>query len=117
MQTITFLIKKGHRLAVLRPKDPALALRLTEEFKATGGSKKEFDRILKAQSYTFVGFAGQKGVLLNEKGAALGRLEQGDSLILAKDVQKCLKTRKSFWAWLFGRTRPAEDVELVLPAE
>lgn len=87
------LIKNGRMLAVIRPKDPQLALSLTKEFQDTleertpAENELAFNEILRAQEYQFVGIAEgfqhkeQVCGLLNRKGERIGKFEPGDSFV------------------------------------
>ncbi len=89
-------------MAVMRPRDPALALKLTREWQAR--VKKErlseheaqeaFNRILQAQDYMFVGINSPDGepVLVSpDTGKVIGKLEPGDSFIPYEDLQKMVR--------------------------
>ena len=87
----------ARRFAILRPEDPALALRLTEEWKAKHSDRntarvppqEEFNAILAAQKYTFVGFMSDDGKkLVDENGVEVGELKVGDSLVGAEALAK-----------------------------
>jgi hypothetical protein len=59
-----FLIKDGDKLAVMRPKDPQLALRLAQaamEIENDDAREKAFQDVLNAQPYTFVGLISTDG--------------------------------------------------------
>jgi hypothetical protein len=81
-----FLIKDGDKLAVLRPKDPQLALKLAyaaAEIEDDGEREKAFQAVLTAQPYSFVGLMSMAGKpekkLLDEDGWSIGSLRPGDS--------------------------------------
>jgi hypothetical protein len=83
-----FLIKDGDKLAVMRPKDPQLALRLAQaamEIENDDAREKAFQDVLNAQPYTFVGLISTDGKpdkkLLDEDGWPIGRVKAGDSFV------------------------------------
>ena len=88
-----FLIKDGGKLAVLRPKDPALALQLARaalEIEDDAAREKAFQEVLNAQPYSFVGLMSTAGKpekkLLDEDGWAIGSLRPGDSFAPYADI-------------------------------
>lgn len=54
------VVRDGSTMAVVRPQDPALALKLTREHK----TEEDFREILRAQQYFFI------GILANEVGGS-----------------------------------------------
>lgn len=84
-------------LAVIRPRDPALALetakRIAAEHAAGRLSDEEADRqfneMLRAQPYTFVGLVrgGSSEVLDPRTGLTIGHVEPGDSFIAPSDLR------------------------------
>lgn len=79
-----FLVKDGTWLAVFRPKDPELALKLAEDLIGTPyeEAKVPFDQILEKQPYQFVGYASRrKNVILDADGKVIGPLKTGDSFV------------------------------------
>jgi hypothetical protein len=83
-----FVIKDGDKLAVLRPKDPQLALKLAYaamEIEDTDAQNKAFQEVLNAQPYSFVGLMSTVGKpdrkLLDEDGWAIGKVRPGDSFV------------------------------------
>jgi hypothetical protein len=88
-----FLIKDGDKLAVLRPKDPQLALKLAYaamEIADDAEREKAFHEVLNAQPYSFVGLMSTAGKpdkkLLDEDGWAIGSLRPGDSFAPYKQI-------------------------------
>lgn len=89
MASRKFAIKDGHRLAVLRPRDPALALALTAEWKARGGGREGFNKILTEQPYTYCGLLAAGGKkILDPAGMVVGAIKIGDSFISESDLAK-----------------------------
>jgi hypothetical protein len=89
-----FLIKDGDKLAVLRPKDPQLAMKLAyaaAEIEDDQEREKAFQAVLTAQPYSFVGLMavtkpGKPGKLLDEGGWAIGSVRPGDSFAPYADI-------------------------------
>jgi len=90
-----FAIKHGDKLAVLRPDDPQLALKLAyaaSEIEDEEAGQKAFREILTSQPYTFVGLLAQAGRggstvrLLDEAGWSIGSLRPGDSFVPYSDI-------------------------------
>lgn len=99
-----FLIKDGHRLAVIRPEDPRKALELVAEWRAkcAGGEyenaeaeQQAFAEILTAQIYRYVGLLDVKGRLLDEGGWHIGRTKAGDSFIPEYQAKAAVVTAKA----------------------
>lgn len=83
-----FLIQSGDKLAVLRPKDPQLALSLARravEIENDEARERAFQEILSTQPYSFVGLVSTAGKpdkkLLDEDGWAIGSVRPGDSFV------------------------------------
>lgn len=83
-----FLIKDGDKLAVMRPKDPQLALKLAYaalEIEDKVAQSEAFQNVLNAQPYSFVGLMSTAGKpdkkLLDEDGWAIGTVRPGDSFV------------------------------------
>jgi len=81
-----FAIQNGDKVAVLRPQDPQLALRLAYaalEIEDDAEREKAFQAVLSAQPYSFVGLMSTAGKpekrLLDEDGWSIGSLRPGDS--------------------------------------
>jgi hypothetical protein len=81
-----FSIQNGDKVAVLRPKDPQLALKLAYaavEIEDDIAREKAFQEVLNAQPYSFVGLMSTAGKpdkkLLDEDGWAIGSMRPGDS--------------------------------------
>jgi hypothetical protein len=74
-----FLVKDGHWLAVLRPVDPKLAIKLAHDLIGKQAHE-EFQEILTKQPYQFIGYASRKGIdVLDGDGKVIDRLRVGDS--------------------------------------
>lgn len=75
----------GQKMMVLRPENPALAIELANKLL---GSKdeEEFDKILQAQPYLFVGYSARSNAkkILDEDGKIIGELQPGDSFVSEK---------------------------------
>ena len=86
----TLMLHDGKRMAIIRPLDPALALRLVSEI-ADGTPHEEsirrFDDILTAQPYRFIGLAAHPQgnsppwILHPETRKRIGKVEPGDSFV------------------------------------
>lgn len=84
-----FAMRDGDRIAVLRPDDPQLALRLAQEAldeqedKSPEERERQFQAILEAQPYRFVGCMATTGKphpkLLDANGWPVGHVRPGDS--------------------------------------
>lgn len=81
-----FAIQNGDKVAVLRPEDPRLALKLTDaalEIEDDDEREKAFRAVLGAQPYSFVGLLSTVGKpekkLLSEDGWAIGSVRLGDA--------------------------------------
>lgn len=88
-----FAIQNGDKVAVLRPKDPQLALKLAYEALEIADDaerEKAFQQVLHAQPYTFVGLMSTAGKpekkLLDEDGWSIGSLRPGDSFAPYEDI-------------------------------
>lgn len=83
------MVKGGKQMAIIRPLDPALALRLVSEIPEGTPheeSKERFDRILDAQPYRFMGLAskpveGMVWILHPQTLKRTGKVEPGDSFV------------------------------------
>lgn len=92
------VVKDGKPLAVLRPADPALALRLAESLIGKKGPEVDeaWGRILSAQPYKFVGWAakpsavrtalGKRPQIVDENGNVIDELRVGDSFVVGEMV-------------------------------
>lgn len=89
-----FLIKDGGKLAVLRPNDPQMALRILRDVQLIEDPEAQavaFQEMLASQPYTFVGLAssvtkGGAARLLDEDGWAVGTVRPGDSFAPYGDI-------------------------------
>lgn len=91
----------GTAMAVLRPADPELALKLTVEWSdrvvreklSPAASQEAFDAILRAQEYTYVGAvrAGGSDLVDPETGEPCGVILPGDSLVPYESLTKMVK--------------------------
>lgn len=88
-----FLIKDGHPCAVLRPRDPELALKLVEDAQSKDDAteqQKAFNEVLNAQPYQFRGYlsGGKEGRLhfyvIDAGGKYVEELQRGDSFVEAQ---------------------------------
>jgi hypothetical protein len=86
------LMRNGKEMAIIRPLDPALALRLVGEIPngtPHEESKRAFDAILDAQPYRFIGMATKGGYIIHpQTGARIGKLQPGDSFVDYDQMQK-----------------------------
>ena len=75
-------LKYGKKVAVIRPSDPAKALRIAEECLASKDSER-FDNLpAEVGEYTFVGYLAENGLkVLDDRGKAVGTLKPGDSFV------------------------------------
>lgn len=86
-----FVVKDGHPLAVLRPRDPELAWELATQCigKSYSEAERPFQEILTKQPYQFLGFAGTRRPngagfsIVDDNGSFLEELKQGDSFVTA----------------------------------
>lgn len=85
-----FAYKNGRRLAVLRPLDPALALRLVAEARALpeAAQSDAFRAVITKQAYRFVGFlsSSSKPDVLDKYKRVVGTPEMGDSFVNEDDL-------------------------------
>ncbi len=88
-----FQMRAGDKIAILRPDDPGLAIRLAREAMAIESaeeSEKALDAILHAQMYSFAGLVATVGKperkLLNESGWAIGTCKPGDSMVPYRQI-------------------------------
>jgi len=87
MSKWTILIKDGLPLGVIRPKDPAMALRIA----AIAFEKQDADLMARlpeevgADSYTFLGYAARdkkgRSAIVTKDGVWVAALEPGDSYV------------------------------------
>jgi len=71
-------------LAVIRPKDPKIALALSKTA-LDANDEKLFQSMLEAQDYTFVGWLEVGGKRIIDKGGKeIGELQPGDSFVTLK---------------------------------
>jgi hypothetical protein len=86
-------MKDGDKIAILRPDDPALAIKMayaTQEIEDDAERERAFKNILRAQPYAFVGLVSTVGKpdrkLLNEHGWAIGTCKPGDSMVPYRQI-------------------------------
>ncbi len=79
-------------LAVLRPKDPALALKLAKAALGRKDGEAAMQEILAAQEYTFVGLPSEDGKTLLDPSTyePIGDIEMGDSFVSWESLQHAL---------------------------
>lgn len=84
-----FVVRNGQRVAVLRPADQDLALRLKKAWEARAAAGEFRDELEQAESYRevlasqphqFVGLLGKKERVLAPSGDRVDKLRPGDSL-------------------------------------
>lgn len=80
MKTIELLKKDGLFLVILRPADPSLALELAEYAMKTQRPE-DFQNVLTAQPYAFVGFLGSDQHIYDINLNDLGETQRGDSIV------------------------------------
>ncbi len=70
---------------MIRPKDPALALKLARTALDENDGKL-FDSMIEANDYTFVGWLEQGGErIIDKQGKEIDKLQPGDSFITFKE--------------------------------
>lgn len=72
-------------LIVIRPADPELALRLVKDCVETNDPELFAKIVLQEQDYTYRGFLGKNGKILDENGRYLELLKPGDSFVTVKN--------------------------------
>lgn len=76
-----FLVRAGELVAVVRPENPRLAMRLAQEA-IDADDMAQFERILMQQKYTFLGYAARDdGEILDGARRVIGTVADGDSLL------------------------------------
>ena len=94
-----FVQRNGGLVAVIRPADPALALRLTAEWKVrvesgaypTAEEQEEaFREILEHQPYQFIGLQGKSDRVLDKAGNRLGKIKPGDSFVSFEQLMQSM---------------------------
>lgn len=83
------LLIEGMLMAVIRPKDPGLAIeaarKVAEDQNLGLISRDEahsrFNEILSMQEYTFLGLLGPKQEVLDQEGNVIGQMQPGDSFV------------------------------------
>lgn len=72
----------GHYLLVIRPDDPDLAVREAKRLAdMPHATQADFDRLMKSQPYTVVGYLGTDRQIYSDTGAVIGRVQIGDSIV------------------------------------
>ena len=79
------LKKNGERMVVIRPHDPALAIRLAEEALRENDNEK-FQAITQAQDYKFAGYLSESSpgtppVIVDDHGRVVEAVQKGDSFV------------------------------------
>ncbi len=110
--------KAGEYLAVLRPEDPVLALRLASAHvdrvnKAIADGapmspeamKKDWNDVLAAQPYRYLGLLGEGRRILDRHGWSIGKLQRGDAFVAYSEVQRAARAVDV----ARGRTVPTDD--------
>jgi hypothetical protein len=87
-KTAKYVMKNGARVQVIRPDDPAKALRITEECKRDNDVERLRNLPSEVSDYTFMGWLGMGGEILDAQGAILGRIQPGDSFVGGMDGLK-----------------------------
>lgn len=89
MSKLDPLLIEGMLMAVIRPKDPGLAIeaarKVAEDQNLGLISRDEahdrFNGILSMQEYTFLGLLGPKQEVLDHEGNVIGQMQPGDSFV------------------------------------
>jgi hypothetical protein len=86
-----FMMKKGKRVAVIRPSDPAKALELTQACIDSNDAARFAQLPNELQDagvrYSFAGWASLHSArLLDEEGRDIGAMEAGDSMVSPEGI-------------------------------
>lgn len=117
-----FVLIKGEHQAVIRPENPALALKLwhehlKDEKTMTPEQRREAsNKVVGAQAYRFLGLLGVGRRVLDEKGRSIGKLKLGDTWMPYSEYRRVYgvvkKIRAAETLTIGGEpTKIANDVE------